>query len=53
MTVQQKPCACPRCERPREPGKMFCLLHIHASNRIYLPVHKVDPEWYDLKPEYR
>lgn len=37
-----KPCAArigPHdCQQPRMEGKLFCQKHLHASNRIYLPI---------------
>lgn len=32
------------CQQPREDGKLFCTRHLHASNRIYLPVITVNPD---------
>lgn len=37
------------CQHPREEGRLFCLRHLHASNRIYLPVITVNPDVVDTR----
>lgn len=38
-----------RCQHDPVPGKMFCSLHLHASNRIHLPVITINPDVRDTK----